>query len=197
MHIVCCGCYAYIDMSWKGEHGKQHDEKELTKSVELVAKHIRLLSDMNRQWLLYKIKTHKWPEWDGSAWFTRNWISDSNAPVKPVTSDDVEDAYTYMNKHLKHVSATDQQKLLFVIANFQLRLYDNLVVCNKCGHILESTYGHDFQTCPCGSGVFVDGGREPGFGRMCLGSHGAVHFTSRDAACKYQSTLRLTPKPSD
>ena len=93
---------------------------------------------------------------------------------------------------MKYINASDQQKLLYVIANSQIKLNDNLVVCNKCGTILESTFGHDFKVCPCGSGVFVDGGREPGFSRMCLGSHGAVHFTNYDAARKYQSTLKLT-----
>lgn len=178
-------------MSWRREDSKP-DEKQLTESVEFVAKNMSLLSDTNRQWLLYKIQGQKWPAWDGSAWDPiRQVVSNFDAPGTIPTVEDVKIAYEYMKKHLKHITPRDQQKLLFVIANLQLRLYDNLVVCNKCGHILESTYGHDFQVCPCGSGVFVDGGREPGFGRMCWGSHGAVSFTNYDAARKYQSTLKI------
>lgn len=179
-------------MSWRRDSDK-HDKKQLTESVELVANHMRLLSDTNRQWLLYDIKSNKWPEWDGSAWEPRrSSISDFHTSVKSVTYDDVKVAFEYMHENLKHISTEDQQKLLFVIANLQLRLYDNLVVCNNCGNLLESTYSHDFQICPCGSGVFVDGGREPGFGRMGWGSHGAVNFTNYDAARKYQSKLRST-----
>ena len=96
-----------------------------------------------------------------------------------------------MSKYMKHITASDQQQLLFIISNLQLKLFDNLVVCNKCGNILESMFGHDFKSCPCGSGVFVDGGLEPGSSRMCHGSHGAVHFTNYQTARKYQSTLNL------
>lgn len=35
----------------------------------------------------------------------------------------------------------------------------NAVRCCKCDTVIESTYRHDFQTCPCGS-VSVDGGQD-------------------------------------
>jgi len=35
----------------------------------------------------------------------------------------------------------------------------NRIKCAKCETIIESTYRHDFQPCPCGA-VFVDGGQD-------------------------------------
>lgn len=165
------------------------DEKKLSECVKLVAINLRSMSFWNQQWLLFNIRNYKWPEWDGSVWTMPQ--TDFDQPRKIPSADEIEQAYKYMSEYMKHITASDQQKLLFVISNLQLKLFDNLVVCNKCGTILESTFGHDFQVCPCGSGVFVDGGREPGSSRMCHGSHGAVHFTNHQTARKYQSTLKL------
>ena len=40
----------------------------------------------------------------------------------------------------------------------------NMVKCNDCGKIIESTYRHDFVVCDCwdneGGGVAVDGGKD-------------------------------------
>lgn len=33
----------------------------------------------------------------------------------------------------------------------------NAVKCKRCGHVVESTYQHDFKFCTCGA-VGVDGG---------------------------------------
>ena len=35
----------------------------------------------------------------------------------------------------------------------------NMIRCNHCSDIIESTHRHDFQTCSCGS-VAVDGGHD-------------------------------------
>jgi hypothetical protein len=37
------------------------------------------------------------------------------------------------------------------------RILRNAVRCRRCGTVIESTYRHDFKTCPCGA-VSVDGG---------------------------------------
>ena len=34
------------------------------------------------------------------------------------------------------------------------------VKCLSCGVVLESKYRHDFQTCDCENGTFVDGGND-------------------------------------
>ena len=34
----------------------------------------------------------------------------------------------------------------------------NVIKCNLCGDVIESTYIHDFKTCSCGA-VSVDGGK--------------------------------------
>lgn len=35
----------------------------------------------------------------------------------------------------------------------------NKIKCLKCGCVIESTYRHDFVTCPCGK-VSCDGGKD-------------------------------------
>ena len=35
----------------------------------------------------------------------------------------------------------------------------NMIRCNHCGAIIESTHRHDFKACSCGS-VAVDGGHD-------------------------------------
>lgn len=126
------------------------DEEKLSRCVDTIASNLRFLSYNKQQWLLYDIKRFNWPEWNGSVWTS---LPDA---IKSPSVEEIETALTYMCEHMEHITANDQQKLLFRIANLQIKLNDNLVVCKKCGTILESTFGHDFQTCPCGSGVFVD-----------------------------------------
>lgn len=35
----------------------------------------------------------------------------------------------------------------------------NIIQCNNCGDVIESTYRHDYVKCSCGR-VAVDGGRD-------------------------------------
>ena len=35
----------------------------------------------------------------------------------------------------------------------------NIIRCNNCGDVIESTYRHDYVKCSCGR-VAVDGGRD-------------------------------------
>lgn len=37
------------------------------------------------------------------------------------------------------------------------KIIKNVIKCNNCNDIIESTYTHDFKTCKCGR-VSVDGG---------------------------------------
>ena len=39
------------------------------------------------------------------------------------------------------------------------KIIRNMVKCNLCGDVIESTYRHDFVTCKCGS-CSVDGGTD-------------------------------------
>ena len=39
------------------------------------------------------------------------------------------------------------------------RILRNVIRCNHCGDVIESTYRHDYRTCRCGC-VFVDGGHD-------------------------------------
>ena len=34
------------------------------------------------------------------------------------------------------------------------------IKCLECNTILESTYTHDFQSCECSNGAFIDGGND-------------------------------------
>ena len=36
----------------------------------------------------------------------------------------------------------------------------NGIKCKRCGRGLYSRARHDFRSCPCGSGVAIDGGRD-------------------------------------
>lgn len=36
----------------------------------------------------------------------------------------------------------------------------NLAVCKQCGDILHSKHRHDFVSCGCPNGSFVDGGND-------------------------------------
>jgi hypothetical protein len=36
----------------------------------------------------------------------------------------------------------------------------NLAVCKQCGAILHSKHRHDFVSCSCPNGTFVDGGND-------------------------------------
>lgn len=38
------------------------------------------------------------------------------------------------------------------------------IKCLLCGTILESLYNHDYKTCGCPNGTFIDGGRFLRFG---------------------------------
>lgn len=38
-----------------------------------------------------------------------------------------------------------------------MKIKRNRLRCKKCKTVIESTYGHDFKWCPCGS-CFIDGG---------------------------------------
>ena len=39
------------------------------------------------------------------------------------------------------------------------KIIKNMIQCNTCGDIIESTSHHDFKYCKCGR-VFVDGGHD-------------------------------------
>lgn len=39
------------------------------------------------------------------------------------------------------------------------KIIRNMIKCNLCGDIIESTYRHDFVSCKCGS-CSVDGGKD-------------------------------------
>lgn len=39
------------------------------------------------------------------------------------------------------------------------KIIKNMIKCNRCGDIIESTYTHDFVTCSCGC-CSVDGGHD-------------------------------------
>jgi len=36
----------------------------------------------------------------------------------------------------------------------------NRVKCTQCGEVLESMHRHDFVSCECENGTFVDGGKD-------------------------------------
>ena len=40
-----------------------------------------------------------------------------------------------------------------------MKLLRNMVKCNICGDIIESTHRHDFKRCKCGR-IFSDGGHD-------------------------------------
>jgi hypothetical protein len=155
---------------------KPLDKEKLHRCVNKLVADLHLLDRNSQQWLLYNIDRHKWPKWDGT----------KRIPLQ----NDESEPQKYVSNYVKDVCEEDRQRLLERITELNLVLDYNLVVCNRCATILESTYGHDFKVCPCGSGVFVDGGREPGFGRMCLGTDGAKHFTTYEEAKKYQEFIQ-------
>ena len=37
------------------------------------------------------------------------------------------------------------------------KIIRNVIKCNTCGDVIESTFTHDFKFCSCGR-VFIDGG---------------------------------------
>ena len=39
------------------------------------------------------------------------------------------------------------------------KIIRNIIKCNTCGDVIESTYRHDFKSCSCGR-VAVDGGHD-------------------------------------
>ncbi len=39
------------------------------------------------------------------------------------------------------------------------KIIRNMIKCNHCGDVIESTYSHDFVTCSCGC-CSVDGGTD-------------------------------------
>lgn len=44
--------------------------------------------------------------------------------------------------------------------NFNKRkILRNMIMCNKCHDVIESTHVHDFKLCKCGA-IAVDGGKE-------------------------------------
>ena len=45
------------------------------------------------------------------------------------------------------------------------KLKRNIIKCNHCGDVIESTHVHDFKTCSCAT-VSVDGGRQ--YARRCF-----------------------------
>ena len=40
-----------------------------------------------------------------------------------------------------------------------VKIIVNKIRCKKCNDVIESTHGHDFKVCKCGS-VAVDGGKD-------------------------------------
>ena len=40
-----------------------------------------------------------------------------------------------------------------------IEILKNIIRCNNCGDVIESTYRHDYVKCSCGR-VAVDGGRD-------------------------------------
>jgi hypothetical protein len=157
---------------------KPVDREKLHRCVNKMILALHSLDRKEQQWLLYDIDRYKWSKWDGKK------------RTGSIMEKDEPDARKYIFDHIREISEEDRQRLLERITELNLVLDLNLVVCNKCGNILESTYGHDFKVCDCGSGVFVDGGREPGFGRMCLGTRGAKHFTTYEDAKRYQQSIQ-------
>lgn len=156
---------------------KPVDREKLNRCVNKLISQLHLLDRKRQQWLLYDIDRYNWSKWDGQR------------RTGGIMENDEPDPQKYISDYIREISEEDRQRLLERITELNLTLDLNLVVCNKCACILESTYGHDFKVCPCGSGVFVDGGKEPGFSRMCLGSHGAKHFTTYEEAKKYKESI--------
>ena len=44
----------------------------------------------------------------------------------------------------------------------------NVIKCNHCGDVIESTHTHDFKWCSCGT-VAVDGGKS--YCKRCFKNH--------------------------
>ena len=51
------------------------------------------------------------------------------------------------------------EKVRGVVIIMRKRIYQNSIMCKKCGGVLTSKYRHDFKRCSCGT-VAIDGGHD-------------------------------------
>lgn len=100
----------------------------------------------------------------------------------------LNEAFSLVHNNLNSLDYNQRQWLLYSIDRMGETLNRNIVVCGSCNELLESKYGHDFVKCKCGT--FVDGGREPGFGRYSLGHPDTQHFKTYKEALAYQESRK-------
>lgn len=108
---------------------------------------------------------------------------------------DAKEALKIVEKNIHLYSKQEISPLLELLDRKGIDLGKNIVVCVACLELLESNFGHDFKTCNCPNKTFVDGGREPGNGRMGGRNMSLVrHFSSTTTALKYVEYLKESRK---